>query len=68
MILMTAMVLILAINSRNGQYYRLIDSGYGKLRIAVPRDHQGQFHNHLLPAYSRRQDVLEKTIIQLCSK
>ncbi|WP_281165762.1 transposase [Liquorilactobacillus sicerae] len=54
-------------NSRNGQDYRLIDSEYGKLKIAVPRDRQGQFHNHLLPAYSRRQGVLETTIIQLYS-
>jgi transposase-like protein len=29
---------------------------------------QGHFHNHLLPAYSRRQDALETTIIQLYSK
>ncbi|WP_010500285.1 IS256 family transposase, partial [Ligilactobacillus acidipiscis] len=55
-------------NSRNGQYYRLIDSEYGKLKIAVPRDRKGHFHNHLLPAYSRRQDALETTIIQLYSK
>ncbi|MFT8425927.1 MAG: transposase [Liquorilactobacillus sp.] len=45
-----------------------ITSEYGKLKIAVPRDRQDQFHNHLLPAYSRRQDVLETTIIQLYSK
>ncbi|BAQ57989.1 transposase [Lactobacillus acetotolerans] len=55
-------------NSRNGQYYRLIGSEYGKLKIAVPRDRKGHFHNHLLPAYSRRQDALETTIIQLYSK
>ena len=55
-------------NSRNGQYYRLIDSEYGKLKIAVPRDRKGHFHNHLLPAYSHRQDALETTIIQLYSK
>ncbi|MCP0887474.1 IS256 family transposase [Ligilactobacillus sp. WILCCON 0076] len=55
-------------NSRNGQYYRLIDSEYEKLKIIVPRDRQGKFHNHLLPAYSRRQDALETTIIQLYSK
>ncbi|WP_268869649.1 transposase [Liquorilactobacillus vini] len=56
-------------NSRNGQYYCLIDSEDGKLTIvAVPRDRQGHFHNHLLPAYSRRQDALETTIIQLYSK
>lgn len=55
-------------NSRNGQYYRLIDSEYGKLKIAVPRDRKGHFHNHLLPAYSRRQDALATTIIQLYSK
>ena len=55
-------------NSRNGQYYRLTDSEYGKLKIAVPRDRKGHFHNHLLPAYSHRQDALETTIIQLYSK
>ena len=55
-------------NYRNGQYFWLIDSEYGKLKITVPRDRQGKFHNHLLPAYSRRQDALETTIIQLYSK
>ena len=34
----------------------------------MPRDRKGHFHNHLLPAYSRRQDTLETTIIQLYSK
>ncbi|KRK76928.1 hypothetical protein FC16_GL000166 [Loigolactobacillus coryniformis subsp. torquens DSM 20004 = KCTC 3535] len=38
------------------------------MKIAVPRDRKGHFHNHLLPAYSRRQDALETTIIQLYSK
>lgn len=55
-------------NSRNGQYFREIDSEFGKLKIAVPRDRKGQFHNHLLPAYRHRQDALETTIIQLYSK
>lgn len=55
-------------NYRNGQYFRLIDYEYGKLKIAVPRDRQGKFHNHLLPAYSRCQDALETIIIQLYSK
>ena len=55
-------------NYRNGQYFRQIDSEYGKLKIAVPRDRKGEFHNQLLPAYSRRQDALETTIIQLYSK
>lgn len=30
----------------------------------MPRDRQGKFHNHLIPAYSRCQDALENTIIQ----
>jgi transposase-like protein len=41
-------------NSRNGQYYRLIDAEDGKLKIVVPRDRQGHFHNHQLLTYSRR--------------
>ncbi len=53
---MTAAALIRAILAM-ASIIRLIDSEYGKLKIAVPRDRQGHFHNHLLPAYSRRQDA-----------
>lgn len=55
-------------NSRNGQYFRQIDSEYGKLSICVPRDRKGEFKANLIPPYSRRVDALETTIIQLYEK
>ena len=55
-------------NSRNGQYFRQIDSEYGKLSICVPRDRKGEFKANLIPPHSRRVDALETTIIQLYEK
>ena len=55
-------------NSRNGQYFRQIDSEYGKLSICVPRDRKSEFKANLIPPYSRRVDALETTIIQLYEK
>lgn len=55
-------------NSRNGQYFRQIDSEYGKLSICVPRDRKGEFKANLIPPYSQRVDALETTIIQLYEK
>lgn len=50
-------------NPCNGQSDHLIDSEDSKLKIAVQCNRQGQFHNPLLLAYSRRQDALKTIII-----
>ena len=55
-------------NSRNGFYSRELDTKYGKLHIAVPRDRNGSFEQHLIPDYSRRMDDLETTIVTLYRK
>lgn len=55
-------------NSRNGSYSRTFDTRYGKLKLQIPRDRNGEFHQHTLPPYSRRTDDLETTIIQLYRK
>ena len=49
-------------NSRNGSYSRTFDTRYGKLKLQIPRDRNGEFHQHTLPPYSRRTDDLETTI------
>ena len=55
-------------NSRNGSYNRKLDTKYGKLNLAIPRDRNGEFDQHLVPEYSRRTDDLETTIITLYRK
>ena len=34
----------------------------------IPRDRNGRFENHTLPAYGRHSDNLETTVIQLYTK
>lgn len=55
-------------NSRNGHYTRTFNTKYGELNLTIPRDRNGEFVNHTLPAYQRRTDQLEQTIIQLYQK
>ena len=46
-------------NSRNGTYFRKVDTQFGKIEIQVPRDRNGLFHQHTLPDYKQHADVLE---------
>lgn len=55
-------------NSRNGCYFRKIDTQFGPLKIKVPRDRMGKFEQHTLPSYTHHTNALETTIIQLYSK
>lgn len=55
-------------NSRNGKYLRAFDTKYGTLNLEIPRDRNGEFQQHTLPAYDRRSDALEETVIQLYRK
>lgn len=55
-------------NSRNGAYYRKVDTQFGQIEIKVPRDRNGEFHQHTMPDYKRYTDVLEQTVIKLYSK
>ena len=54
--------------SRNGAYYRKVDTQFGQIEIKVPRDRNGEFHQHTMPDYKRHTDVLEQTVIKLYSK
>ena len=54
-------------NSRNGYYSRTLDTKYGKINIEIPRDRNGEFKQQTVPAYDRRTDSLETTILQLYS-
>ena len=54
--------------SRNGAYYRKVDKKFGQIEIKVPRDRNGEFHQHTMPDYKRHTDVLEQTVIKLYSK
>ncbi|MBO9166752.1 transposase, partial [Lactiplantibacillus pentosus] len=38
-------------NNRNGSYERSFDTKYGQLNLTIPRDRNGRFENHTLPAY-----------------
>ena len=55
-------------NSRNGAYFRKVDTQFGPIEVQVPRDRNGQFHQHTLPDYKRHSDILESMIIKLYSK
>ena len=55
-------------NSRNGAYYCNVDTQFGQIEIKVPRDRNGEFHQHTMPDYKRHTDVLEQTVIKLYSK
>ncbi|WP_131501760.1 IS256 family transposase [Lactobacillus crispatus] len=55
-------------NSRNGAYFRKVDTQFGPIEVQVPRDRNGQFHQHTMPDYKRHTDVLEQTVIKLYSK
>ena len=55
-------------NSRNGAYFRKVDTQFGELEIQVPRDRNGLFHQHTLPDYKQHSDVLKSMIIKLYSK
>lgn len=55
-------------NSRNGKYLRAFDTKYGTLNLEIPRDRNGEFQQYTLPAYDRRSDALEETVIQLYRK
>ena len=55
-------------NSRNGAYYRKINTQFGEIEVKVPRDRNGNFLQHTLPQYKQRNDALETTVIQLYSK
>lgn len=55
-------------NSRNESYLRSFKTKYGELQLTIPRDRNGEFTNHTLPAYQRQTDALEQTVIQLYQK
>jgi transposase-like protein len=54
-------------NSRNGSYFRQVKTQFGPIKVQVPRDRKGEFHQHTLPAYGQHTDTLESTVIQLYS-
>ncbi|MDY0992446.1 transposase, partial [Lactobacillus helveticus] len=49
-------------NSRNGAYFRKVDTQFGEIEIQVPRDRNVMFHQHTLPDYKQHSDVLESMI------
>lgn len=55
-------------NNRNGRYRREIDTEFGRLTIAVPRDRNGDFHQRTLPRYDRRAKDITDIIIELYTR
>ena len=49
-------------------YFRKVDTQFGPIEVQVPRDRNGQFHQHTLPDYKQHSDVLENMVIKLYSK
>lgn len=54
-------------NSRNGYYSRTLDTKYGEISVTIPKDWNGNFKQQTIPAYDRRTDSLEVTVLQLYS-
>ena len=50
------------VNYRNGTYTRTIDTEYGEINLAIPRDRLNKFQN------VRRTDGLEEMVIKMYSK
>ena len=55
-------------NSRNGAYFRKVETQFGPIEIQVPRDRNWQFHQHTLPDYKQHSDVLESMVIKRKAK
>ena len=55
-------------NSRNGFYSRKLLTKYGEISIKMPRDRNCEFKQQTVPAYDRRTDSLETTVLQLYSR
>ena len=52
-------------NSRNGSYPKRVDSNYGPVDVAVPRDRDGSFLPTMVPKGSRRLTDVDDMIISL---
>ncbi len=55
-------------NSHNGFCYRQLLTKYGEIEVKVPRDRDGEFTQQTIPAYDRRTDSLETTVLQPFSR
>ncbi|MFD2867937.1 transposase, partial [Kurthia populi] len=55
-------------NSRNGVYERTLHTEYGDLKLAIPRDRNGDFRQQMIAPYKRSNDTLENTVIHLFQK
>ncbi|WP_180707224.1 transposase, partial [Lactobacillus crispatus] len=55
-------------NSRNGAYFRKVDTQFGPIEVQVPRDRNGQFHQHTLPDSKQQSDIMVRLIINTSSK
>lgn len=54
-------------NSRNGSFYRKVDTQFGQLSIKVPRDRNGDFHQQTIPSRKQHSDTLESMVIKMYS-
>lgn len=53
-------------NYRNGYYQRDLDTRFGEIEnIQVPRDRNGEFEPKVLPRYQRREEKLDRQILDL---
>ena len=55
-------------NYRKGTSKKKVNTEFGQVEIAVPRDENGTFEPKLIPKYKRRLENLENIVISLYSK
>lgn len=52
-------------DSRNGTYQRVFQTTLGPVAVEVPRDRNGNFHQHTVPPHQQHTDDLEAMIIKM---
>lgn len=55
-------------NSRNGYSKKTVQSNYGEMDLAIPRDRQGEFEPVLVPKHQRRLAGLDEKILVLYAR
>jgi putative transposase len=55
-------------NSRNGHSSKTVQSAYGELELAIPRDRQSTFEPVLVPKHQRRLSGLDDKILALYAR
>lgn len=54
--------------SRNGSYSRTLHTEFGDLKLTIPRDRNGDFHQQSVAPYKRSNETLESFVMHMYQK